>query len=49
MSSFQTATNVVETRLDEKPQQIKISLNLIESMLDILPISSSEITDVKNR
>ncbi|VDK76001.1 unnamed protein product [Litomosoides sigmodontis] len=44
-----TATNVVETRLDEKLQQIKISLNLMESMLDVLPISSSEIIAVKNR
>uniref|UniRef100_A0A0R3S038 Hypoxia up-regulated protein 1 n=1 Tax=Elaeophora elaphi TaxID=1147741 RepID=A0A0R3S038_9BILA len=46
---FQTATNVAEIKLDEKPQQIKISLKLMESILDVLPISDSEINIAKNR
>ncbi|KAL3982116.1 Hsp70 family protein [Acanthocheilonema viteae] len=44
-----TVTNVAETKLNEKPQQIKISLKLMEDILDVQPISSSEITAAKNR
>lgn len=47
--TFQTATNAVETKQEEKPQQIKISLKLMENMLDVLPISNSEIIAAKNR
>lgn len=38
-----------ETKQQEKPQQIKIPLKLIESIMDVLPISDSEIKAAKDR
>ncbi|VDK63329.1 unnamed protein product [Onchocerca ochengi] len=44
-----TTTNAAETKREEKPQQIKISLKLMESKMDVLPILDSEIIAAKNR
>ncbi|VIO86643.1 Uncharacterized protein BM_BM5992 [Brugia malayi] len=44
-----TATNAAEKKQEEKPLQIKISLKLMENILDVPPISDSEITSAKNR
>ncbi|KAK6110386.1 Hsp70 family protein [Brugia pahangi] len=44
-----TATNAAVKKQEEKPLQIKISLKLIENILDVPPISDSEITSAKNR
>uniref|UniRef100_A0A1I7VVQ1 Hypoxia up-regulated protein 1 n=1 Tax=Loa loa TaxID=7209 RepID=A0A1I7VVQ1_LOALO len=44
-----TTANVAEMKQEQKPQQIKISLKLMENILDVLPISDSEITVAKNR
>ncbi|VDP12457.1 unnamed protein product [Onchocerca flexuosa] len=44
-----TVTNAAETKQEEKPQQIKISLKLMESKMDVLPIPDSEIIAAKNR
>ncbi|MCP9266037.1 alpha-1,2-Mannosidase [Dirofilaria immitis] len=47
--SLQTATSASELKQEEKPQQIKISLKMMESKMDLLAISDSEIIAAKNR
>ncbi|KAM3726346.1 Hypoxia up-regulated protein [Dirofilaria immitis] len=49
MESNKTATSASELKQEEKPQQIKISLKMMESKMDLLAISDSEIIAAKNR
>uniref|UniRef100_A0A915PYM9 Hypoxia up-regulated protein 1 n=1 Tax=Setaria digitata TaxID=48799 RepID=A0A915PYM9_9BILA len=44
-----TVASVVQTKQEERPQQIKIPLNLVENKLDVLPISEDEMIVAKNR